>query len=268
MEQLVTVSNYSNRLIDDYILAHEETVLSWTPFIVAVPIYLAFLLIGTQVMRKRPPVNCNKALGYHNLVLFVLSVAMFVGSVAELIVSSVNNGFYETYCGGTIPGQENIYKGRLWFWAFLFYASKYYELFDTVFIVLKKRPLLFLHVYHHIIIIALCLYFLRERVVYFENGVLANALIHSFMYWYYYKAAQGTNIWWKKYLTTAQIIQFFYGMMTFMPFPWVCNVPYSLDNAAFRTWAFNQGVMVSFILLFSNFYQKTYTPSDDDKKKK
>ncbi len=124
MEQLATVSNYSNKVIDDYFLAHEQTILSWTPFIVAVPIYLVFLLIGTLVMRKRSPVNCNKALGYHNLILFVLSVAMFVGSVGELIVSFFNNGFYETYCGGTIPGQDNIYKGRLWFWAFLFYASK------------------------------------------------------------------------------------------------------------------------------------------------
>jgi len=75
-------------------------------------------------MRKREAFGCKRALAIHNLILFVLSVAMFIGSVAELIFSFVSNGFNNTYCGGTIPGQANIYKGRLWFWAFLFYASK------------------------------------------------------------------------------------------------------------------------------------------------
>lgn len=36
-----------------------------------------------------------------------------------------------------------------------------------------------------------------------------NSLIHVFMYWYYFKQTLGIDVWWKKYLTTGQIIQVF-----------------------------------------------------------
>eukprot|EP00122_Pirum_gemmata_P011475 Pgem_evm2s10633 len=41
-------------------------------------------------------------------------------------------------------------------WTTLFIFSKIPELFDTMFIVLRKRPLIFLHWYHHITVLAYC----------------------------------------------------------------------------------------------------------------
>ena len=35
---------------------------------------------------------------------------------------------------------------------FIFYLSKYYEFLDTILLVLKKKPLDFLHCYHHAIV--------------------------------------------------------------------------------------------------------------------
>lgn len=32
--------------------------------------------------------------------------------------------------------------------------------------------------------------------------------VHALMYYYYFRTTAGVKIWWKKYLTTLQIIQF------------------------------------------------------------
>ena len=44
------------------------------------------------------------------------------------------------YAGSTVGG----------LWAFLFPLSKLFELVDTVFILLRKRNVIFLHWYHHL----------------------------------------------------------------------------------------------------------------------
>jgi hypothetical protein len=41
-------------------------------------------------------------------------------------------------------------------WLFFFNVSKLFEFVDTVFIVLRKRPLMFLHYYHHIVTLGFC----------------------------------------------------------------------------------------------------------------
>lgn len=56
-------------------------------------------------------------------------------------------------------------RGRLLFWMYLFYCSKYYELFDTVIMVLKKRPLNFLHVYHHCVVMPLFWVYMQTAMV-------------------------------------------------------------------------------------------------------
>jgi hypothetical protein len=258
MDLLTTLSRY------------EATLFSWVPFFVVVPIYLCIIFGGSYLLKRNAqPLNVQRFLAAHNLFLCILSIIMAIGSTYEAVLAISTHGFENTYCSGQGTGRPDIFfTGRIWFWGLVFYLSKYYELLDTVFIVLKRRPLTFLHVYHHIVVIALCLMFMRLRMCTSLQGIITNATVHSFMYYYYWQQSRGTSVWWKKYLTKAQIVQFFLDFFAFLPYGFMCTEFSSLRVPVVRVWWFSQLVLISFILLFSRFYQRTYKGSEgfDDKK--
>lgn len=94
----------------------------------------------------------------------------------------------------------------------LYYMAKIIELLDTVFFVLRKKTsqVSFLHLYHHSLM-PVCAFI---GVKYFAGGHgtllgLINSFIHVLMYMYYMLSAIPSLqkfLWWKKYLTTLQIV--------------------------------------------------------------
>jgi len=140
----------------------------------------------------------------------------------------------------------------------VFYLSKVLDFMDTFFIVVGKkwRQLSFLHVYHHASIFLV--YWLLAAAgydgdIYFT--ILLNGGIHFIMYTYYFVAShKGAEVWWKRYVTSLQLLQFTLmmaqggwllasGCKTFPPRLAAIYVSYVLGMFA----------------LFSNFYMRTYS---------
>lgn len=71
----------------------------------------------------------------------------------------------------------------LWTWWFAF--SKIVELGDTIFIVLRRRPLTFLHVYHHCSVLLCTWYCVTHLASSSRWFITMNAVVHSVMYTYY-----------------------------------------------------------------------------------
>jgi len=234
---------------------HNDVLLSYTIPVVAISIYLLTILVLKLWMATRTkPFKVQSISALHNLFLCLLSLAMAVGSAYEaFVVRAPQLGLEGLFCS---TDRQAVFNNRLWFWCVVFYLSKYYEFFDTVILLLRKRPLLVLHVWHHCSVSVLSLVFLRANMTFFFTGVMINGAIHTFTYYFYFQSSLGNTVWWKKYLTQAQMVQFLWGIASWLPWPFVCTANTTAETN--YVIAANFVILASFFGLFLNFFNHTY----------
>ena len=145
-----------------------------------------------------------------NLFLAIFSFIGMTRVVPHLLYSIYRNGYYHTICGETLPHYGH---GAVSFWCTLFVLSKIPELLDTLFIVLRKKPLMFLHWYHHITVMLYSWHGignLSPGGIYFIG---MNYTVHAIMYFYYFLTACGIRPKWAKCVTIIQLSQMVVGVM-------------------------------------------------------
>lgn len=111
-------------------------------------------------MEGRKPFLLDSALFYWNLFLAAFSLMGFLRMSPEMYWSINSNSFTYSICTASyaqgVTGPLNpiiIVRALLGFWTEQFAMSKVFEFADTAFIVLRKRPLIFLHWYHHVTVL-------------------------------------------------------------------------------------------------------------------
>eukprot|EP00042_Codosiga_hollandica_P048405 m.542023 g.542023 ORF g.542023 m.542023 type:complete len:292 (-) comp57656_c0_seq5:1923-2798(-) len=241
--------------------------------------YIAVSFLLQYLMRSRPAFKLTGLVCLHNAGLCLLSVCMFLGTVYE--IASIAFGHYAARpaFGALCDPDRVVLTGstRFPFWSYIFYLSKYWEMLDTYILALKKKPLTFLQMYHHFIIVVLCWLWLDDSWSIHWVAVSLNSLVHVFMYYYFSLSALGYRIWWKSYLTAFQLVQFtivtvLIGAWYFLAldisitgtFPFIThtsNVCTGTPNVAH----FSNAVDLSFLYLFGNFYVVNYLQGKGDK---
>eukprot|EP01038_Epipyxis_sp_PR26KG_P004153 gene4153-5917_t len=161
---------------------------SWFVPITCVIIYGLFLLIGTKMMKTMDPFDLKWPLALWNLFLCIFSAIGVWRTAPFLIASLLGKGFEHTIC--THPNNYWGF-GPAGFWVMLLNFSKILELIDTVFIVLRKKSLLFLHWYHHITVLLFCWNAYSTTAGSGLYFVSMNYFVHSLMYGYYFTQAVG-----------------------------------------------------------------------------
>jgi hypothetical protein len=225
----------------------------WAP-IVAVAIYATTLFSIQRYLRNREGFDLRIPLLIHNIILFLISLVLSIGIAYEAFMTLIYFGPFALYCGSG----DDEWDARLLRWGIWFYLSKFYELFDTVFLALRKRPLTLLHVFHHVLVVTACWIQVRSEMYFGWITGLQNALIHVFMYYYFALQCVGQTVWWKRYLTQFQIIQFIVDCVT--SFPWMAiYLSGAVCRGDPRAWLLANVGGVLLTLLFLNFYRNTYT---------
>ncbi|XP_049290265.1 elongation of very long chain fatty acids protein 7-like isoform X2 [Anopheles funestus] len=207
------------------------------------------LLIGPMYMRDRKPMDLRRVIIFYNLFQVLLSGYMFY----EHLMAGWVRG-YSLTCQ-TVDYTDSPLSRRMFNLCYVYYLSKLSEFADTVFFVLRKKQsqITDLHVYHHSLTPMEA--WILTKFIAGGNATLPNVInnfVHVLMYFYYMLSAMGYKIWWKKYMTEVQIIQFVIciahcinALVTGCPFPRFITT-LLLINASI------------FLALFMNFYIENY----------
>ncbi|XP_047483769.1 elongation of very long chain fatty acids protein-like [Penaeus chinensis] len=225
--------------------------------------YVAFVTwIGPKYMRNREPIKGLKT-------LMLLYNAFQVALSGWIFLESGMAGWFGKYNLVCEPCDfsNNPRALRMLNAAYWYYFSKFVDFMDTIFFVAHKKyaHISLLHVVHHATMPISMWYGVR-----FHPGGhntfagFLNALVHTVMYTYYLLAALGPIakpfLWWKKYVTSMQMVQFVLMVLHSMTAMTVeCSVPTPIVR-----WV---GIMaVVFLVLFTDFYIKAYRKRDSQKK--
>lgn len=247
----------------DAVFAWVET--NWWAPVAVMATYFALCALAAQ--RLRGAKGAKSGGGFlsertalvHNILLVGASLSIFVWTGVEAVRIARRDGWQQLVCfqppaGQGIWGPANSMRTPM----LLFHMTKYVELFDTAFIFSRGRIPDFLHVYHHgSMLVVTWSWF---GFPWFEGSWwcgFVNSFIHVLMYYYYAVTLLGQRVWWKKYLTSSQIIQFGTGLLFVGTFYWLS---YNGAPCAGNPWTglFSTAVNVSFLLLFVAFYKRTY----------
>jgi len=219
---------------------------------------IIFAIQAWMVSRKR--FDLKPAFCVHNLFLSLGSLVLFALYVEKLLPMIVQHGFYYSICS------QDAFTNNLAALHYVNYLFKLYELSDTIFLVLTKRSLRFIHYYHHSLTFALCYVQLVGKTSVSYMPIVINLFIHVFMYSYYLMKALGRTVWWKQYLTSMQIVQFivdlgvvYYCAYNNLAFNYAPFMPTSGDCAGtVAAGIFGVGSLTSYLILFTKLYNDLY----------
>ncbi|XP_061776375.1 elongation of very long chain fatty acids protein 1a isoform X2 [Nerophis ophidion] len=212
--------------------------------------------VGPRLMANRKPFNLKTAMIVYNFSMVLLNSYI----VYEFMMSGWATTF--TWKCDLIDPSSSPQALRMVHVAWVFFFSKFIELIDTLFFVLRKKQnqITFLHVFHHSFMPWSWWWgvYLTPAGGMCSFHAMVNCGVHVIMYTYYGLSAAGPRfqkyLWWKKYMTAIQLLQFILVSVHISQYYFMENCDYQMPLWIHLIWMYG----VLFFILFSNFWVQAY----------
>ncbi|XWS21099.1 hypothetical protein CRYUN_Cryun30bG0026300 [Craigia yunnanensis] len=165
-------------------------------YVVAAITLHAFLSI---ILPKRRRVPLGLILAIHSLCISLISAVIFAGILLSAAADirdtrwfwrrtkTITTPFQWLLCFplGTRP------SGRVFFWSYVFYLSRFLHLFRTFFTILRRRKLTFFHLFNQSILLCMSFLWLEFSQSFQVLAILLATLLYSVVYGYRFWTAIG-----------------------------------------------------------------------------
>ncbi|XVF36162.1 hypothetical protein REPUB_Repub19eG0034400 [Reevesia pubescens] len=230
-------------------------------YVVATITLHAFLSL---ILPKRRRVRLGPIPAVHSLCISLISAVICVGillsAAAEIRdtrwfwrrTKTITNPFQWFLCFplGTRP------SGRVFFWSYVFYLSRFLHLFRTFFTILRHRKLTFFHLFNQSILLCMSFLWLEFSQSFQVLAILLATLLYSVVYGYRFWTAIGLPSACFPFVVNCQVVLLgcnivcHFGVLFLHFLKGGCN--------GMGAWGFNSVLNGVILWLFLNFYVKMH----------
>ncbi|GMS92646.1 hypothetical protein PENTCL1PPCAC_14821, partial [Pristionchus entomophagus] len=206
-----------------------------------------------RFMENRQPFVLMRPLILWNAALAIFSMIGFARLGEEFIFVLRTRSLLDSISYSFDPHQPAT------FWGLCFAVSKLFELVDTLFVVLRKKNLIFLHWFHHAAVVVYCAHSSVEIVAATRWFMVMNYGVHSAMYSYYAITAAGHRLprALSMTITTLQTTQMFIGVaITFIVL--YLKLQGNIVQQSFENLGLTFAIYALLAVLFTSFFNKSY----------
>ncbi|GAA0141151.1 acyltransferase [Lithospermum erythrorhizon] len=231
---------------------------------------ISYILISTTlhllfhlILRNNKPLPLGPIPALHSLAMSLISATIFAGILLSAAAeirdtrwlwrrSKLTTSFQWLLCFplGTRP------TGRVFFWSYVFYVSRFLHSFRTIFTIIKRRKLSFYQLFNNSILIFMSFSWLEFSQSFQVLGILLSTSIYSVVYGYRFWTAIGLPRACFPFVVNCQIVLLGCNL--------ICHVGVLLLHFmkggcnGIGAWVFNSVLNGAILFLFLNFYVRMH----------
>ena len=221
--------------------------------------YLPSIYYLQDYMSTRNAIKLNKLLFLWNLIASLLSGYGAYYILPLIINNVISNGIDHQICDIT---QYDGFPGLI---MFIFNITKMLEWVDTIFLVLRKKKIIFLHWFHHLVTMLYCWYSSIYSCSVDATGTWfagINLFVHFIMYGYYGLTSIGIKLANSFLITLLQFVQMIVGIFIIFKGYLVCNWQNNIVGYVFAFFMYSTYLYLFFKILIEKINLQFFKKND------